>query len=111
MNLSTRPLAAGPRQVREIRGDGGETGVQRGFIVREMEHLRHFLLRPAGGTGDNKAAARTGRVASRRSMTAAPIEWPISTGGTGSPAATCSTSAAKSSRPVTNIVARPPDAP
>jgi len=45
------------------------------------------------------------------SMTAAPIEWPISTGGDGSPAATDSTSAAKSSRPATKIVSRPADEP
>ena len=41
-------------------------------------------------------------------MTAAPIECPISTGGDGRPEATRETSAAKSSRPVTNIVSRPP---
>ena len=39
---------------------------------------------PDGGTGASSAAARTGRVASSRSTTAAPIECPISTGGAGS---------------------------
>ena len=67
--------------------------------------------RPDGATGEISAAARTGRVASRRSTMAAPIECPTSTGGAGSPEATCSTSAAKSSSPVTNSVARPADAP
>ena len=47
--------------------------------------MRPSAARPAGGTGASRAAARTGRVASMRSMTAAPIEWPISTGGTGKP--------------------------
>ncbi len=59
-------------------------------------------MSPAGGTGADSAAARTAFVAISRSTIAAPIEWPISTGGAVSPAATCSTSAAKSSRPATN---------
>jgi hypothetical protein len=49
---------------------------------------------PVGGTGASRTAARIGCIASMRSTTAAPIEWPISTGGSFSVAATRSTSAA-----------------